>query len=65
MSRKWSWREELNPRPADYKSAALPTELRQLDTTLKLSPNSATAQRGGAILEKLLVGSNIWTEILS
>src|SRR5690606_31542630 len=24
---KWSWREELNPRPADYKSAALPTEL--------------------------------------
>ena len=28
---KWSWREESNPRPADYKSAALPTELRQLD----------------------------------
>ena len=27
---KWSWREESNPRPADYKSAALPTELRQL-----------------------------------
>ncbi len=26
---KWSWREESNPRPADYKSAALPTELRQ------------------------------------
>ena len=26
---KWSWREELNPRPADYKSAALPTELHQ------------------------------------
>ena len=25
----WSWREESNPRPADYKSAALPTELRQ------------------------------------
>src|ERR1700737_4783844 len=24
-----SWRRELNPRPADYKSAALPTELRQ------------------------------------
>ena len=23
----WSWREELNPQPADYKSAALPTEL--------------------------------------
>ena len=25
----WSWRQELNPRPADYKSAALPIELRQ------------------------------------
>ena len=28
----WSWREESNPRPADYKSAALPTELHQLQT---------------------------------
>jgi hypothetical protein len=27
--KKWSWRQDLNPRPADYKSAALPTELRQ------------------------------------
>ncbi len=26
---KWSWRQDSNPRPADYKSAALPTELRQ------------------------------------
>ena len=25
----WSWRPDSNPRPADYKSAALPTELRQ------------------------------------
>ena len=24
-----SWQRDLNPRPADYKSAALPTELRQ------------------------------------
>ena len=30
IEKKWSWREESNPRPADYKSAALPTELRQL-----------------------------------
>src|SRR5690348_6377838 len=29
---KWSWRRELNPRPSDYKSDALPTELRQLLT---------------------------------
>ena len=25
----WSWRLESNPQPADYKSAALPIELRQ------------------------------------
>jgi hypothetical protein len=25
----WSWRRELNPRPSDYKSDALPAELRQ------------------------------------
>ena len=25
----WSWRPDLNRRPADYESAALPTELRQ------------------------------------
>ena len=30
-----SWRWESNPRPADYKSAALPTELRQLRASLK------------------------------
>ena len=28
----WSWRQELNPQPADYKSAALPVELRQHKT---------------------------------
>ena len=27
---QWSWWTDLNPRPADYKSAALPTELHQL-----------------------------------
>src|SRR5690606_24369409 len=31
LAKKWSWRTESNPRPADYKSAALPTELRQLN----------------------------------
>ena len=29
-TKKWSWWTDLNPRPADYKSAALPTELHQL-----------------------------------
>ena len=28
----WSWRRDLNPRPSDYKSDALPTELRQQTT---------------------------------
>ena len=28
-SEKWSWRRDLNPRPSDYKSDALPAELRQ------------------------------------
>ncbi len=35
-TRPWSWRRDLNPRPADYKSAALPPELRQLGETLML-----------------------------
>ena len=26
---EWSWRRDLNPRPSDYKSDALPAELRQ------------------------------------
>ena len=25
--KKWSWREDLNPQPTDYKSVALPIEL--------------------------------------
>ncbi len=29
----WSWRRELNPRPSDYKSDALPAELRQHSQT--------------------------------
>ncbi len=28
-SKQWSWRRDLNPRPSDYKSDALPAELRQ------------------------------------
>src|SRR5665213_4559978 len=27
--KNWSWRRDLNPRPPDYKSGALPAELRQ------------------------------------
>jgi hypothetical protein len=31
----WSWRRESNPRPSDYKSDALPAELRQLIMSLR------------------------------
>lgn len=60
----WSWREESNPRPADYKSAALPTELRQ-QLFLHVSSRSIYTLAGGAvvcgggILVKVLSGSNI------
>ena len=30
LRKNWSWWTDSNPRPADYKSAALPTELHQL-----------------------------------
>ena len=31
----WSWRRDLNPRPSDYKSDALPAELRQPVTAMR------------------------------
>ena len=39
----WSWRRDLNPRPAVYKTAALPTELLQLTriTNWKIPPFEA------------------------
>ena len=33
---RWSWWTDSNPRPADYKSAALPTELHQLELSFVL-----------------------------
>ena len=33
----WSWRRDLNPRPSDYKSDALPAELRQPEDSPNLS----------------------------
>ena len=47
----WSWRRDLNPRPPDYKSGALPTELRQhnggqvsADTSIPLIPSRCPGQ---------------------
>ncbi len=39
----WSWRRDLNPRPSDYKSDALPAELRQPEQPCSL-PKSAGSQ---------------------
>src|SRR5437764_14309282 len=36
----WSWRRDLNPRPSDYKSDALPTELRQQNLICTPNPLS-------------------------
>jgi len=35
-NRMWSWWTDSNPRPADYKSAALPAELHQHDRSVSL-----------------------------
>ena len=37
---EWSWRRDLNPRPSDYKSDALPAELRQPMPPRKRVPES-------------------------
>ena len=49
--RYWSWREESNPRPADYKSAALPTELRQPKPYIQIG--SAILVNVGVIINSL------------
>jgi hypothetical protein len=40
----WSWRRDLNPRPSDYKSDALPAELRQPEQPWLLLKNDADEQ---------------------
>src|SRR5271156_4272762 len=44
----WSWRRDLNPRPSDYKSDALPAELRQPEQphTPVSKDTNASAERG-------------------
>src|SRR5215813_2203983 len=46
----WSWRRELNPRPSDYKSDALPAELRQ---RLKPGKNSRPGTRIARVPRKI------------
>ena len=49
-----SWRRDLNPRPADYKSAALPTELRQpVGKTRNLAESFAIRNREFCVSDKI------------
>ena len=45
----WSWRWDLNPQPADYKSAALPIELRQHEAL----PNIASGSFPGKVATRM------------
>ncbi len=48
-ARFWSWRRDLNPRPSDYKSDALPTELRQHSTGAEIRRGAAGGAAGSII----------------
>ena len=52
---KISWRRDLNPRPSDYKSDALPTELRQH------CPKPAKNIKSGTLIARSLSKPNIDT----
>ena len=51
----WSWRRDLNPRPSDYKSDALPAELRQpeqpcsLPSFDRITIAKVTTESGGIV----------------
>ena len=50
---KWSWRRDLNPRPSDYKSDALPAELRQPCPAVSLrKPPFPPAKLNGGLKQK-------------
>jgi hypothetical protein len=57
----WSWRRDLNPRPSDYKSDALPAELRQRKLPVTGHKVNKLAQRQSAcnILSQCLVRGNV------
>jgi hypothetical protein len=61
--KKWSWRRGLNPRPSDYKSDALPTELRQL-TLSSGHPEIMERETGIEPATNSLEGCDSTTELL-
>ena len=61
----WSWRRDLNPRPSDYKSDALPAELRQQFGTLTLHGQfnpSDPFLRYGTILKVTITAPDVQPE---
>jgi hypothetical protein len=41
----WSWRRDSNPRPSDYKSDALPAELRQLNNSAPRAGSTSSREQ--------------------
>jgi hypothetical protein len=41
----WSWRRDSNPRPSDYKSDALPAELRQLNNSAPRAVSTSSREQ--------------------
>jgi hypothetical protein len=69
----WSWRRELNPRPSDYKSDALPAELRQRRSNrVRIAEEVSELQvvalkyiaRGGPALWKSIFLLTIWLIVI-
>jgi hypothetical protein len=60
----WSWRRDLNPRPSDYKSDALPTELRQQNLPASRDKVQRLAQRQLALQAHNLVFGQFSGKIL-
>ena len=58
----WSWRSDLNGQPADYKSAALPIELRQ-HPTLQILNIAYRWIKHQCRLERTVSAGSAWVSI--
>lgn len=66
--KKWSWWTDSNPRPADYKSAALPAELHQhLNARIIYHKSSVESSPKSKKIEKIvyfpLLSSSVMTAV--
>ena len=60
----WSWRRELNPRPSDYKSDALPAELRQRRSNRVRIAEEVSELQGGVSKNRARRWPALWKNIL-